>query len=97
MVPAGNEQPRARKSLRDDHSSSAQPEEESPQHPDQDGQHLDGAARAIADNPRLWRALLFAHTADPRGDCHSCHGVRWPCGPRALAERAEQIHDAGPG
>jgi hypothetical protein len=57
-------------------------------------QHLDGAAHAIAGNPRLWRTLLFAHTPDTSGDCHACFGVRWPCGTRTLAERAEEIHAA---
>ena len=50
-------------------------------------------AEAIAGNPRLWRALLFAHTANHSGTCHTCLGVRWPCSPRAAAERAEQIYN----
>jgi hypothetical protein len=51
------------------------------------------SAEAIADQPRLWRALLFAHQADPHGRCLSCPGVRWPCGSRRLAERAQHLHD----
>lgn len=58
-------------------------------------QHFEKAAEAIAGNPRLWRALLFAHQPNGHGECHSCYGVRWPCGPRALAERAEQMHADG--
>lgn len=56
-------------------------------------QHFD-RAEAIAGNPRLWRTLLFAHAPNRIGECHACYGVRWPCGTRALAERAEQIHTA---
>ena len=52
-------------------------------------------AEAIAANPRLWRTLLFAHAPNLIGECHACYGVRWPCGTRTLAERAEQIHSAG--
>ena len=52
-------------------------------------------AEAIAGNPRLWRTLLFAHAPNRIGECHACFGVPWPCGPRTLAERAEQIHAGG--
>jgi len=55
-------------------------------------QHFEYAAEAIAPNPRLWRTLLFAHTPNHAGNCHTCYGVAWPCGPRVLAERAEEIH-----
>jgi hypothetical protein len=51
----------------------------------------DSAAAALAENPRLWRILLFAHQPDRHGRCSACVSVRWPCGPRKLAERAEQI------
>jgi len=61
--------------------------EESTQHTDR--------AEAIADNPRLWRTLLFAHAPNRIGECHACYGVLWPCRTRTLAERAEQIHSAG--
>jgi hypothetical protein len=61
--------------------------EESTQHADR--------AEAIADNPRLWRTLLFAHAPNLIGECHACYGVSWPCGTRTLAERAEQLHTAG--
>lgn len=52
----------------------------------------DSAAAAIADKPRLWRAMLFAHQPDRHGRCITCIGAPWPCGPRTLAERAEEIH-----
>jgi hypothetical protein len=53
---------------------------------------VESAAAAIADNRRLWRALLFAHQPDRHSRCITCTDTAWPCGPRALAERAEQIH-----
>lgn len=70
------------------------PGEEAPQHPRRSTPEIEDAARLLAENIRMWRGLLFAHTADADGYCHSCGHVRWPCEPRALAERAEQIHRA---
>ena len=54
----------------------------------------DSAAAALADKPRLWRAMLFAHQPDRHGHCIACLGVTWPCGPRRLAEQAEHIYNA---
>jgi hypothetical protein len=56
--------------------------------------HVESAAAAIADKPRLWRTLLFAHQPDRHGRCVACGEADWPCAPRKLAERAEQIYNA---
>jgi hypothetical protein len=77
------------------------PDEHRPTHPEPDGSveqddptEPDLDAVAIAERPRLWRALLFAHQADPHGRCLTCTGTRWPCAPRLLAEQAQHLHDA---
>jgi hypothetical protein len=76
-----DEQPPLGHSEEDAQSATAEPAEPA-----------DSAAEAISDNPRLWRALLFAHQPDRHGRCLACVSVRWPCGPRKLAERAEHHH-----
>jgi hypothetical protein len=67
---------------------------------EEDSEHVEveSAAEArilLEDNPRRWRALLFAHQSDRHGHCTVCVNVRWPCRPRKLAERAEQIRYGG--
>jgi hypothetical protein len=62
---------------------------------DTDLVEVEPAAEEIEDNPRLWRTLLFAHQSDRYGRCIACANVRWPCRPRKLAERAEQIRYGG--
>lgn len=55
--------------------------------------HAESSAAELADRPRLWRALLFAHQPDRHGRCAACVGVTWPCAPRKLAEHAEQTYN----
>ena len=75
---------------------SAPPHGEEAPEPSDQPEYVESSAAAIADKPRLWRTLLFAHQPDRHGRCIACVGTEWPCGPRRLAERAERIYNDRP-
>lgn len=62
----------------------------------------DATAAALAPMTSVWRQLLEDHVPTTHGRCQACTqggtgipSVRWPCGPRTLAEAAARYH-AGP-
>ena len=61
-----------------------------------------GLAAEVAPMTDVWRQLLDDHVPDSRGRCRACTQggtgiptVRWPCGPRNIAEAAAQYHARG--
>lgn len=61
-------------------------------------------AAELAAMPHVWRQLLEDHVPNAHGRCRACTQggtgiaiVRWPCGPRNVAEAAAQVHADGSG
>lgn len=57
------------------------------------------AAVELAPMVNTWRQLLDDHVPDPFGRCGACTqggtgipAVRWPCGPRKIAELASRYY-----
>ena len=62
-----------------------------------------GLAAELASMTNVWRRLLEDHVPNARGRCQACTQggtgiaiVRWPCGPRQVAEAAARYHAGQP-
>ena len=60
-------------------------------------------AAELAPMTAVWRQLLDDHVPNSHGRCRACTQggtgiatVRWPCGPRNIAEAAARYHTALP-